>query len=667
MMYRQVQRERFLYPGIICPAFSIDNATLYLYVRENTTTDFNHNRDEEHPNGNQYRDYLLKEKIMAINNGQLLWEVPISSEHHSYEDSNVYARNGRVYVFDDYSIKVFSDNGTMLFRINNVSSPPAVDDRGNIYTVPGIESPDSWINTYYSIYQYVFLKVPANVIEAYSPDGTLIWQKDAGSPIVQPRVIEDLIYQFDVLPLYYDDTIYVPTGSGIMALGTDGSIKWSKKYEYPVELLPTMPLDKNGNAYVRGGKSSSEFGGTLIHVISPDGSDRVIDLGSNLLYGGISGDMSGEKIYDIQSGYDFPPVYLSEDDSHPTILQGIYLTSYSMQDGAMLLRQKIEQNWTSVVLDSGNRQRLQSLNLNTEPNCGGTEIEKSKIVRTTSDTVYVYYLDITYDLPIVLNKTVCNYSSTLYAFDKASGESLWQKSLDTIVTSMETNNDALYYATRDGKIFGGITRDKPETAPVAAMVQNDMGKVAGAVAGGAAVTAAVVIFIKMFALGGLTRARGQLTKNDNRNRVLEYVASHPGSTLHEISHGLGVNVGTIRYHLLILSLNHRVATFQSDGKYVRYFTNSGSYSKDEQFYLSLVRRDPIRKILDLLIDRAEMSNMEISEALDMHDSATSRYMKELAARGLVLKRSVSGGRTAYSIRHEYRDPIATALERINND
>jgi hypothetical protein len=167
MMYRPVQNGKPQAFGIIDPVFSMDNNTLYLYVRENTTTDFNHNRDEEHPGYNQYRDYLLKERIMAISDGRLLWEAPISSEHHSYEDSNVYAQNGRIYVFDDYSVKVFSDNGTMLFRINNASSPPAVDDRGNIFIVPGIESPDSWINYYYSIYQYSVMKVPA-VVEAYA-------------------------------------------------------------------------------------------------------------------------------------------------------------------------------------------------------------------------------------------------------------------------------------------------------------------------------------------------------------------------------------------------------------------------------------------------------------------------------------------------------------------
>ncbi len=117
-----------------------------------------------------------------------------------------------------------------------------------------------------------------------------------------------------------------------------------------------------------------------------------------------------------------------------------------------------------------------------------------------------------------------------------------------------------------------------------------------------------------------------------------------------------------------LSLNHRVATFKSDGKYVRYFTNAGSFSKDEQFYLSLGLRDPIRKILNLLLDKAELSNQEISAALEMHESAISRYIKELAARGLVMKRNVAReGGQRIRIRHEYRDQIATALERINND
>ena len=131
---------------------------------------------------------------MAISNGQLLWDVPISNEHHSFEDSNVFAQNGRVYVFDDYSVNVYSDNGMLLFRIGNVSSPPAVDEAGRIYVVPCSQFANNWTNfvSYmFSIYQYTTYKEPAGIIEAYSPDGSLLWQKSIGQQIIRPMFIQD--------------------------------------------------------------------------------------------------------------------------------------------------------------------------------------------------------------------------------------------------------------------------------------------------------------------------------------------------------------------------------------------------------------------------------------------------------------------------------------------
>ncbi|HEY3272690.1 MAG TPA: hypothetical protein VGJ92_02950, partial [Methanocella sp.] len=139
VMYRRVEGKDPINMGLdyINPVFSLANGTLYLYVRENKITDFNHYPDEEHP-PIEYYGYRLNERLMAVNGGQLLWDIPISNEHHSFEDSNVYAQNGRVYVFDDYSVTVFGDNGSKLFRIDNASSPPAVDEDGNIFVVPAI-------------------------------------------------------------------------------------------------------------------------------------------------------------------------------------------------------------------------------------------------------------------------------------------------------------------------------------------------------------------------------------------------------------------------------------------------------------------------------------------------------------------------------------------------
>jgi hypothetical protein len=168
-------------------------------------------------------------------------------------------------------------------------------------------------------------------------------------------VIEDLVYRFDALPLYDNHTIYVPTDSGITAFGTEGSLKWRKKYDYKVELLPAMPLDNNGNIYVGGGKPASGLDETLIHIISPDGSERVSELMTNMLHGGVGGDARDAQIYGLLGGLEFPPVF-PENGSRPLILSGTYFTSYDLKSGSMLARQKIEQNWTNVTLDNGNIQ-----------------------------------------------------------------------------------------------------------------------------------------------------------------------------------------------------------------------------------------------------------------------------------------------------------------------
>jgi len=660
-MYRRVEIKGLSNMGLdfINPVFSLDNGTLYLYLRENKITDVNHYPDEEHPVV-EYYGYRLNESLMAIKDGRLLWEMPISSEHHSFEDSNVYAQNGRVYVFDDYSVTVFGDNGSKLFRIDNASSPPAVDEGGNIYIVPGVPPADQTARHWIGAHQNIEYKEPASIVQAFSPDGVLMWQNDAGSRIVRPAVTEDLTRRFDTLPLYDNHTLYAPTRNGIIALSTDGNVKWSKKYNHSIDLLPFLPFDDNGNVYVMDSIGSSY---NDVHAIFPDGSERNIPQG----YDGIYGDATDGMVYDLLEGYRFPPVF-PENNSLPVILSGKYLTAYSQREGVMLWKHQMQYNWTDIIIGSDIAQKVRGASLDTYIDYNYTESISALIIRTVSDTLYVYDFEAIYEPPLVINKSHFNYSSVISAFDKADGRLLCQKPLDVLVTSMVVNNDTLYYGTRDGNVSGGITRDRSELPPpVLVTVTGDVGKVVGTVAGGAAVTAAVVLFLKMFAFGGLTRAKGQLNTNDNRNKTLEFVVKHPGSTQYEIAHGLGMNVGTIRYHLFILSMNHRITSFKSDGKFVRYFTNSGSYSKDEQFILSLVRRDPVRKILNLLLEKAEISNLEISEALDMHDSATSRYLKELAARGVVAKRSLAGGRTSYSLCREFREPVAMAIERISGD
>jgi predicted transcriptional regulator len=637
--------------------FSVDSGTLFLYVRENTTTYYNHYPSEEHPPYGQINDYTLKEHVMAISGGRLLWDVPISDEHHSDEDSNVYAQGGRVYVFDDYGITVFGENGTRLFSIGDASAPPAVDGQGNIYVVTCVSASD---------------RRPSGIVQAYAPDATPLWQRRLYGNILKTEVITDLSYRYDTLPLYQNQVLYLPTDDfgdySIVALNTRGDILWQKDFgKTQSRVVPDMPFDDQGRLYVMtpGGPNC------VLHIISVDGSEITTSqqeyYGSNLAGDPAMGILWGIQIYNNWTDNASDARYPARNGINISRVSWAKLAALDAADNSVLWRYDGTPNRTYAITDSG------KVGL-TDPSLVGGGHDATVvpvwggISAPGSDTEYLYWKWINYEWPVIVDRTVCVYISQLYALDKKSGQLRWQKQMDALVTSMTTANDTLYYGTEDGTVFGSFTssQSEPAKAVAVAVTGDDPGKVVGVVAGGAVVTATALFFIKFFALGGLARARSQLATNDNRNRTLDFIVGHPGSTLHEIAHGLEMNVGTIRYHLFILSLNHRITSYKQGGKFVRYFTNSGSYTQDEQFVLSLVRRDPVRKILDLLLDKAELSPLEISEALEMHGSTTSRYLKELADRGVVAKHRLAG-RTSYSLCREFREPVAMAIERINSD
>jgi predicted transcriptional regulator len=239
----------------------------------------------------------------------------------------------------------------------------------------------------------------------------------------------------------------------------------------------------------------------------------------------------------------------------------------------------------------------------------------------------------------VFNRSRLAYMSGVLAIDN-EGHLLWNKPTDSLVTTMAVNNSTVYYSTKDGKLF----------ATQANTVL------------GFALIAVAYLFIRFICVGAVARARSRIDKNVNRNSVMQYVVANPGSTLRDISRGMRMNLGTVRYHIFILSLNHRIVTYQADGKHVRYFINSGTYSKEEQMIMSVMRRDGMRKILAVLLTNPGLSNVQLSGELGIQESAVSRYMKELAEKGLVVKELAPMGTSAYFLSNDRRVHVAKAME-----
>jgi predicted transcriptional regulator len=136
--------------------------------------------------------------------------------------------------------------------------------------------------------------------------------------------------------------------------------------------------------------------------------------------------------------------------------------------------------------------------------------------------------------------------------------------------------------------------------------------------------------------------------------------------MREVASALKMNIGTVRYHLFILSLNHRIVSVSADEKYLRYFTNSGTYSKESQIVISLMRREGINRVLTALIESPCLSNRELSQRSGIQESAVSRYMKELAEKGIVIKEKGAGGATSFSVVDGYKAYIQSAMRRIGS-
>ena len=209
------------------------------------------------------------------------------------------------------------------------------------------------------------------------------------------------------------------------------------------------------------------------------------------------------------------------------------------------------------------------------------------------------------------------------------------------------NNSTIFFLTGDGKISSigiGI-----------------------AVAGGIAILALVALAGKFFLFGSVTRARKRVDKNANRNAVLQFIVENPGFTMYDIAKKLGLNMGTVRYHLFILGMNHKVVTFQDDNKYVRYFPNSNRYSHDEQLIISLMRRDTMSMIIGALRDSPAITNLDICTKTGLSDSTVSKFVKELFEKGVVSKELVAPNRFAYRLTEKSATTMANLEKRFGNE
>lgn len=594
--------------------------------------------------------------------GRVAWSVPVCGNLSAYGWASIDARQEGVYVFHGYNETLIDKRGNIVWNFENVSDPVAVDEQGFVYKVSAVGRNLEGVNYHIVNYSYPMTGVyfdyrePSSIVSAYYPNGTLYWSRDIGEPVIRQQMGDDVDKQFKTLPIYEDGTVYVPVYNGIIALDRQGNEIWSQRFAGGnFRLMELMPFDAYGNAYERYFNENDTLD-TYVYYISEDGS-RVsgkmpFDSSSPAASKGIiyylddiSAAPMNVPVFDLQSGnYQMPYRNLTDLDTvairaHDFLADRDiwrFVVPVNRTAEGMITEDNIEQifDWKSDFYAANRKVK----NNTTVVLPRAPQI----LLLPGNNIVYVVFNSMNYESPKVTNQSKFAYSSAIYALDD-KGQPIWSKPLDSFVTSASVNGTIIYYSTGDGKIAAGSVD----------------------VAAGLALLAAIYVFIRFFLVGAVSRARARLDGNENRGRILKFIVAEPGSNMREVASALRMNIGTVRYHLFILSLNHRIVSISADEKYLRYFTNSGTYSKESQIVISLMRRDGINRVLTALSESPGISNREISQRSGIQESAVSRYLKELAEKGIVLKEKSSGGATSFSIVEGYRAHIASAMERLN--
>jgi predicted transcriptional regulator len=677
------------------PAVASSNGVLYVYIRpsfyfNNSPYDGNLDYGLERTFGENWSEAPFYARLMAISpDGNVLWIKPLDNVTNADQDTSwlpiqdifISTSGNRIYVYHPNSLSVLDNNGSFLFSIDNVSDAAAVDEIGDIFTVtPGDDGQ------------------PSNEVIAYYSNGTMWWKDEMNEPVKRQMLETGIEPEYWTLPIYANDTLYVSLQNSLVALDKNGNMLWTDSFNWSIELLWDMPFDSQNNAYLLVNNEPTPGNDNVVWqyvMVAPDG--KTSSYSAQLENDTLLGASDGIGYYADTTVQPNSSTGTFDGPSSLNDLGSFRINAVDFKTGVGLWNFTIPiANISVITLNQSNVHYLDELSpLNSLwGNSGDTSstmaieynqehpefqnMSKSALgpwkingdstvsVMPAGNVVYISYYTQNYEYPLrkippyddgseayndamkygqspIFNRSELAYSGGVIALNN-NGQMLWDQTTDSMVTAMAANNSTIYYSTENGKL--SATR--------------------GSIAAGLALVAAIYIFFRFFLVGAVARARDRLDKNKNRNSVYRYVVENPGLTLREVSRGLHMNLGTIRYHIMVLALNHKVISYMADDKHVRYFSNSNSYSKEEQFVISLARRDSIRKILSLLLEKPGMTNTELSGRLGIHVSETSRYMKELSEKGLIFKMPLSGGSYAYSIRSEQAQRIATSIERLSH-
>jgi predicted transcriptional regulator len=126
----------------------------------------------------------------------------------------------------------------------------------------------------------------------------------------------------------------------------------------------------------------------------------------------------------------------------------------------------------------------------------------------------------------------------------------------------------------------------------------------------------------------------RFVENQNRQSIFKYIIDNPGTTKAEISRNLGINRGTVKYHVHKLESDNRIALMKV-GKFTRLFQNSSALKTDEKIIASHIRGETSRIMLWTILENPGITNQELAEAFRLDKSTVHWHTHKFLADDMI--------------------------------
>jgi len=156
---------------------------------------------------------------------------------------------------------------------------------------------------------------------------------------------------------------------------------------------------------------------------------------------------------------------------------------------------------------------------------------------------------------------------------------------------------------------------------------------------------------KLLAFLGFRRiARRNILEQGTRSDIYQLIVATPGISFPSLKERLCLSRGTLTYHLLLLSAQHKIVIHKSNGS-TSCFENNGRYEGIERKIFSHLANEQEKRILDHLLTSPGSTRQDLEGVLGVSGPTITWHMKRLLSDGILNLRK-EGRYSRYSLSAE---------------